>query len=137
MAIRSSASTIEESESDSIAIIGMAGKFPGADNLGAFWQNIKKARETISTFSDVELLAAGANLSLIQKSNYIKKRGILKNIELFDAKFFGYSPHEAAITDPQRRIFLQLAWEALENAAYTADKYNGRVGVFAGSANSS
>ncbi|HEU5382932.1 MAG TPA: SDR family NAD(P)-dependent oxidoreductase [Ktedonobacteraceae bacterium] len=117
---------------DGVAIIGMAGRFPGADNVEQFWQNLCNGVESITFFSDEELLAAGVERQLIQKPNYVKARPIMKNIDQFDANFFGYSPREAELTDPQHRFFLECAWEALELAGYDPYTYDGLISVFGG-----
>jgi acyl transferase domain-containing protein len=117
---------------DEIAIIGMTCRFPGAKNIDQFWQNLYDGVESISSFSDEELLASGVPPSLMRNSNYIKAKGILEQIELFDALFFGFSPREAEMIDPQHRLFLECAWEALEHAGYDPAIYKGRIGVYAG-----
>ncbi len=116
-----------------IAIIGLTGRFPGAKNLDEFWHNLQTGVESISFFSDEELLAAGIEPALINNPNYVKANGVLEDAELFDAAFFNFNPRDAEITDPQHRIFLECAWEALENAGYDSETYNGSIGVFAGS----
>lgn len=117
-----------------IAVIGMAGRFPGASNVDEFWQNLRAGLETIRVFSPQELLAAGADAELVNHPAYVRARPVLKTeeVEGFDASFFGYSPHEATLTDPQHRIFLECAWEALENAGYDPGSYRGLISVFAG-----
>src|SRR5712691_2132367 len=115
-----------------IAIIGMAGRFPGAKNVAEFWQNLCEGKESISFFSDEELLASGIEPALLQKPNYVKARGVLEEIEHFAAAFFDITPADAAILDPQHRFFLECAWEALENAGYDPECYKGRIGVYAG-----
>ena len=115
-----------------IAVVGMAGRFPGARNLEQFWENLKNGVESVKFFTDDELRAAGVPESLINHPNYVKAAVMLEDIELFDAAHFGYSPAEAEITDPQQRFFLECAWEALENAGCDPERYRGRIGVFAG-----
>ncbi len=117
---------------DEIAIIGMAGRFPGAPNVDSFWQNLRDGVESISFFSDEELLSAGINPKLLNDPSYVKASGVLENIDLFDASFFGFSPREAEITDPQHRLFIECVWEALENAGYDSQTYSGQIGLFAG-----
>src|SRR5262249_1844602 len=119
-----------------IAIIGMAGRFPGAPDVGAFWQNIAAGVRSIRSFSEAELLAAGVDPALLQQPNYVKAGAILDDIESFDAAFFGYPPREAEVIDPQHRLFLECAWEALEHAAYNPETYPGLIGVFAGASTS-
>jgi len=118
---------------DGVAIIGMAGRFPGAKNLDEFWRNLRDGVESISFFSDQELEAEGIPPSVLSKNNYVKARGVLEDIELFDAAFFGYFPREAEIIDPQQRLFLECAWTALEDAGYNPDTYKGQISVYAGS----
>ncbi|MBW4431899.1 MAG: SDR family NAD(P)-dependent oxidoreductase [Pelatocladus maniniholoensis HA4357-MV3] len=122
---------------DEIAIIGMAGRFPGANKIDSFWQNLRSGVESISFFTDEELISAGVDSGLLSNPNYVKANGILENIDLFDASFFGFSPREAEITDPQHRLFLESVWEALENAGYNSETYSGQIGLFAGVAASS
>ncbi|WP_404791157.1 SDR family NAD(P)-dependent oxidoreductase [Altericista sp. CCNU0014] len=116
-----------------IAIIGMAGRFPGANTLEAFWQNLKNGVESISFFTDAELLAAGVDPALLQDPHFVKARAELAAPEGFDAAFFGFSPREAELTDPQHRLFLECAWSSLEHAGYDPATYPGAIGVFAGS----
>ena len=116
-----------------IAIIGMAGRFPGAGNLDAFWRNLAGGVESISRFGDDELLAAGESAATIRRPEYVRARAVLDDVDRFDAAFFGFSPREAETTNPQHRLFLECAWEALESAGYVPDRAPGRVGVFGGS----
>lgn len=116
-----------------IAIIGLTGRFPDAKNLDEFWHNLENGVESISFFSDEELLASGVDPELLSHPNYVKANAVLEDAELFDAAFFGFNPRDAEMTDPQHRIFLECAWEALENAGYNSETYNGSIGVFAGS----
>jgi acyl transferase domain-containing protein/acyl carrier protein len=116
-----------------IAIIAMAGRFPGAKNIDEFWHNLKNGSCSISPFTKEELLAAGVEANLLNNPNYVKASGILADAEFFDAEFFGFSPKEAEITDIQHRVFLECAWEALENAGYSSETYPGLIGVYAGS----
>ncbi|MBD2690472.1 type I polyketide synthase [Anabaena catenula] len=118
---------------ESIAIIGLAGRFPGAKNITDFWQNLCDGVEAISQFSDEELIAAGVDPSLLRNPHYIKAGAVLEDIDLFDAGFFGFNPKEAEMTDPQHRLFLESAWEALENAGYDVQRCESRIGVYAGS----
>ncbi len=115
-----------------IAIIGMAGKYPGADNINEFWQNLVNGVESISFFTDEELeYVPKGNLN--SEIKFVRARGYLKDVDQFDAEFFGFNPREAAIMDPQHRIFLECAWAALEDAGYCSEKYKGSIGIFAGS----
>src|SRR5689334_704855 len=119
-------------EVEGIAIVGMAGRFPGARNLDEFWRNLHDGVEAISSFSEEELRAAGIDSALLRDPAYVKAGGILEDIELFDASFFGINHREAEMMDPQHRVFLECAWEALENAGYNSDSYDARIGVYAG-----
>ncbi|HEU5377005.1 MAG TPA: beta-ketoacyl synthase N-terminal-like domain-containing protein [Ktedonobacteraceae bacterium] len=115
-----------------IAIIGMAGRFPGASDIEAFWQNLRQGRESISFFSDQELLAMGVDPAVLQNPHFIKASPLIKDIDQFDAAFFGYAPSEAALIDPQQRLFLECAWEALEHANCDPERFDGLIGVYAG-----
>lgn len=115
-----------------IAIIGMAGRFPGASTTEQLWQNIVDGKESITFFSDEELLQAGVTPALLHDARYVKARPVLADIELFDATFFGYDAHEATLMDPQHRLFLECCWQALENAGYDPSSSPGTVGVFGG-----
>ncbi|MER3588643.1 MAG: beta-ketoacyl synthase, partial [Mastigocladus sp. ERB_26_1] len=117
---------------EGIAIIGISGRFPGAKNIEKFWQNLRLGVESISLFTDEELIASGIEPGLLNNSNYVKAGAILEDIDLFDAAFFGFNPKEAEITDPQHRLFLECAWEALENAGYDSQRCESRIGVYAG-----
>lgn len=123
----------EQSLLEPIAIIGMAGRFPGAKNVDEFWLNLCDGVESISSFSDEELRAAAVvEESWLNESNYVKAGFVLDDIEMFDASFFGMLAKEAELTDPQHRLFLECAWEALENAGYDPEQYAGLAGVYAG-----
>jgi acyl transferase domain-containing protein/acyl carrier protein len=115
-----------------IAVVGMAGRFPGAADVASFWQNITGGVESISFFSEQELLAAGVDPATIADPSYVPARPVLDDVSGFDAAFFGISPRMAAITDPQQRLFLEVCWEALEQAGYGAPEYRDRVGVYGG-----
>jgi acyl transferase domain-containing protein len=116
-----------------IAIVGMAGRFPGARNVQQFWRNLRDGVESIRSLSDRELLAAGAAAEDLKRSDYVKRASTLDDVSMFDAAFFGMSPKDAAIMDPQHRHFLECAWEALEDAGHPPQRFNGSIGVFAGS----
>jgi acyl transferase domain-containing protein/NADP-dependent 3-hydroxy acid dehydrogenase YdfG len=121
-----------ETELGSIAIIGMAGCFPGAPDIAIFWQRLCASEEGLARFTAAELRATGIPPALAEDGQYIPVNGLLADIELFDSGFFGMSPREAAITDPQHRIFLELAWRALENSGYDPARFDGAIGVYAG-----
>ncbi|MEP7217670.1 MAG: type I polyketide synthase, partial [Bacteroidota bacterium] len=115
-----------------VAIIGMAGRFPGAGSIGDLWRMLRSGSEGIRLFSEQDLVTSGVDPSLLKDAGYVRARGMLPHIDMFDASFFGFSPREAEITDPQQRIFLECAWEALEDAGYVPRRYEGRIGVYAG-----
>src|SRR5437899_3320310 len=115
---------------NAIAIIGMAGEFPGARNIDEFWSNLTNGVQSIRSLSEEELLAAGVDRAKFGQPGYVKKAAPLDGYDLFDASFFGFSPREAETLDPQCRLFLQDSWTALEDAGYTSE--GGQVmGIFA------
>ena len=116
-----------------IAVIGMAGRFPGAKNIAEFWNNLKNGVESITFLSDNELDHHGVDLELRRDPHFVKARGgVLENKDFFDASFFGYSPLEAEVMDPQIRILHECAWEALENAGCNPEIYKGLIGIYCG-----
>lgn len=117
---------------ETIAIVGMSGRFPGAGNINEFWENLKIGKESVSFFSDEELLQNGVESPQFSNPNYVKAKAFVEDIDKFDAAFFGYSPREAALMDPQHRFFLETAWEALEDSGHNPETYNGAIGLFAG-----
>jgi acyl transferase domain-containing protein len=120
-----------KSKGEGIAIVGMAGRFPKARDLTEFWQNLCAGKEGISFFTEEELAAAGVSVPE-PNERYVKARGVLEDADKFDAAFFGFNPKEAEVLDPQHRVFLECAWEALENAGCDPDRFDGTIGVFAG-----
>jgi acyl transferase domain-containing protein len=115
-----------------IAIIGMSGRFPGAPDVHQFWRNISSGVEAFTWFSDEELLANGEDPALIANPKYVRARPVLDDIRSFDAGFFGVSPREATLADPQQLMFTECVWEVLEAAGYATAEGRGEVGVFAG-----
>ncbi|MCP5109088.1 MAG: polyketide synthase, partial [bacterium] len=115
-----------------IAVIGMAGRFPGAGTIHRFWENLKNGVESISFFTGRELEEAGIEPGLLADPNYVKALGYLEATHYFDAVFFGYTPAEAGLTDPQLRIYHECAWAALEDAGCNPDTYPGLIGVYSG-----
>ena len=113
-----------------IAVVGLAGRFPRADGVDEFWRNLRQGVDTITDFglADAELVAGDP-----ERDEFVASRGLLEGPELFDAALFGISPREAELTDPQHRIFLECALEALEHAACDPARFPGRIGVFGGS----
>jgi len=122
------------SDSERIAIIGMSGRFPGAKDLDQYWRNLRNGVESISFFSAEDLIEAGEDPNLLDTPNYVNAGGVLDDVDLFDASFFGFSARDSELMDPQQRIFLECSWHALENAGYNPDRYPGLIGVFAGTA---
>jgi amino acid adenylation domain-containing protein len=118
---------------DAIAIIGMAGRFPKAEDVDALWSNLCNGIEGISFYTPEELEAAGVDPELARSPNFVPASGVLDSAMCFDAPFFSYSPREASLMDPQHRVFLECAWTAMERAGYGALSYSKSVGVFAGS----
>ncbi len=115
-----------------IAIVGMAAHLPGAADIEAYWRNLSAGVESIRVLSEDELLAAGENPARLRRPNYVPAAAVLEGFKDFDADFFGFSPKEAAILDPQHRQFLEVAWEALENAGHPPEHFPGAIGVYAG-----
>ncbi|MGK4003924.1 SDR family NAD(P)-dependent oxidoreductase [Sorangium sp. So ce1036] len=116
-----------------VAILGMAGRFPGARDVAAFWRNLCAGVESVAILTEEELVAAGVDPALIARPEYVRARAVLDDIDLFDAELFGFTPREAAALDPQHRLFLECAWEAFENAGIDPERAGGPVGVYAGS----
>ncbi len=115
-----------------IAIVGMAGRFPGADSVEALWDNICQKRESITFFTPEQLKKAGVPDDLIASPDYVPAKAMLDSISGFEAPFFHFTPREAQITDPQQRLFLECSWEALEDAGCVPARFDGRIGVYAG-----
>jgi amino acid adenylation domain-containing protein len=128
-------STTQRRESCDVAVIGMAGRFPGAPDVETFWRNLERGKESVSFFSKQELADEGIDARSLEHPDYVPAAAILENKQYFDAAFFDYSPNEALIMDPQIRIFHQCAWGALEDAGYCPDVYDGKIGIYAGAAN--
>ena len=117
-----------------IAIIGMSGRFPKAKNIQEYWENLKNGRECFTQLNDEQILASGVNPELLEDPDYVKVSPILDDYDKFDAQFFGYTPREASMMDPQQRLFLECCWEAFEDAGYNPHEYEEPVGVFGGAA---
>ena len=115
-----------------IAIVGAAGRFPGARSLSEYWDLLREGRESIRPLTDAELAVSGVPDMLRAHPQYVSKAAVLDDIGWWDAKFWGFSPKDAAIMDPQHRLFLECAYEALEHAGIAPDQAPGRVGVYAG-----
>lgn len=115
-----------------IAIVGMAAHLPGARSVAEYWQNLCAGQRAIRRMSEAELLAAGESAQRVRRPDYVPYAAPLDGFEMFDAEFFGFGPKEAAILDPQHRRFLEVAWEALEDAGHPPERFDGPIGVFAG-----
>ena len=119
---------------DGIAIIGLSGRFPGAQNVNKFWQNLVNGVNSIVPLSDDELnLTPQERSRLLNDPNFVPYSATIKDADHFDAPFFGIYPREAQAMDPQHRLFLECSWEAIEDAGYEPSTYGGSIGVFAGS----
>ncbi|MDC7221509.1 MAG: beta-ketoacyl synthase N-terminal-like domain-containing protein [Spirochaetales bacterium] len=115
-----------------IAIIGMSGAFSEAEDINSFWKNIKEGKECIRDLSDVELDEAGISSDLYNSPNYVKRSASLKEAKMFDPAFFGYTPSDANVMDPQHRLFLEHSWKCMEDGCYDPEEYDGLIGVYAG-----
>ncbi|MEJ1169510.1 type I polyketide synthase [Variovorax sp. CCNWLW235] len=123
---------LSEATGIEIAIVGMAGRFPGADDVDAFWRNVQGGVESVSRFTDDELRARGVPQTLLDDPEYVKAGVKFEGFDQFDAGFFGYTPREAETLDPQQRVFLECAWASLEHAGCDTARWPGKVGVYAG-----
>ncbi|HUK92178.1 MAG TPA: beta-ketoacyl synthase N-terminal-like domain-containing protein, partial [Blastocatellia bacterium] len=126
-----------ESKESDVAIVGMSGRFPGARSVKEFWDNLKNGIESISFFSAEQLKEEGIPAAVADDEDYVGARGVVEDAELFDASFFGFTGTDAEMTDPQQRVFLECAWEALEDAGYDPSRNGARIGVYAGASLSS
>jgi amino acid adenylation domain-containing protein len=124
------------SDMEAVALVAMAGRFPGAADVEQFWDNLVAGRESISFFDDATL-DAGVSAALRADPLYVRARGVIDGIEDFDAAFFGINPKEAELMDPQQRVFLEICWECLERGGYVPDQAPGPVGVYGGMYNAS
>ena len=118
---------------NAIAVIGMAGRFPGADSVTTFWDNLRRGEESIASLSEEALTAAGVSAKTLADPAYVRRAPLLDGIEEFDAEYFGMTPYTARMMDPQQRLFLQTAWHAFEDSGYDPATFDGAIGVFAAS----
>ena len=122
-----------KSDNKKIAVIGMACRYPGANSINEYWNNLLEGKDTIKRFTDEELSPFEFQFDELKDNpGFVKARGILDNVDKFDAEFFSMIPRDAAMTDPQHRVWLETAWEAFENAGCDPVSYPGAIGVFAG-----
>ncbi|MFD9435310.1 type I polyketide synthase [Streptomyces sp. NPDC060002] len=119
-----------------VAVIGMAARFPGADDVEAFWRNLAEGRTAVRSVTDEEFLAAGGDPGDLSDPSLVRMASVVDGIDRFDSGFFGYSPAEAAVVDPQQRLLLETAYHALEDAGSTEESANGTTGVYAGAGDS-
>ncbi|WP_041312796.1 type I polyketide synthase [Mycobacterium sp. JS623] len=115
---------------NAIAITGIAGRFPGADSVSAFWRNLRRGEESIVTLAEDELIAAGVPDTALANPAYVRRAALLDGVAEFDAEFFGFTPQAARMMDPQHRLFLQCAWHALEDAGCDPAQFDGSIGVY-------
>ncbi|WP_275558064.1 type I polyketide synthase [Streptomyces sp. 5-6(2022)] len=115
-----------------IAVVGFSGRYPGASSPEEFWQLLSRGREAHTVVTPDQLLAAGVPEDRLDDPALVRRRPLLGGVELFDAAFFGYTPREAELMDPQQRLFLECSWEALEHAGYDSARFDGSIGVFGG-----
>ncbi|MFJ9213860.1 amino acid adenylation domain-containing protein [Streptomyces sp. NPDC102264] len=120
-------------QDDAVAIVGMACRLPGAPDVDTFWYNLRNGVESITYFTDEELIAAGVPREDLTHPDYVRARAVVEGADLFDAGFFDYSPAEAKSMDPQHRLLLETSWQAFENAGIVPQDVQGTVSVFAGS----
>ncbi|WP_195576329.1 type I polyketide synthase [Paenibacillus sp. 1001270B_150601_E10] len=113
-----------------IAIIGMAGRFPEADSIQELWENLKAGRGAVRTFEEWEIAESGVSDIMRRNVSYIARGGVLQGVENFDADFFEFTASDAKLTDPQQRLFLECAWEALENSGYPPAPDPQAIGVY-------
>ncbi len=130
--LRAGAEEAEDGGTERIAVVGMAGRFPGAPDLDAFWRNLRGGVESIVQLTDEQVRGAGTDPDLVRRPDFVRAAGVLEGAELFDAEFFDLTPRDAELLDPQHRLFLEAAWGALEHAGCDPDTFPGPIGVFAG-----
>ncbi|HEY2291007.1 MAG TPA: beta-ketoacyl synthase N-terminal-like domain-containing protein [Thermoanaerobaculia bacterium] len=120
-----------------IAVVGMSGRFPGARSLDELWRNLRDGVESITFFSEEELIASGVDPALLRDAAYVRAKGVAEGVEMFEPAFFGFTPREAELMDPQHRLLLECSWEALEDAGVDPGRFPGRAAVYVGSGTSS
>jgi acyl transferase domain-containing protein len=120
-----------------IAVVGIAGRFPGAADVDALWANLRDGVESIARFDEDDLRSEGLNPTVLDAPDHVPAGGALDGVELFDADFFGFNPREAEVLDVQHRVFLECCWEALERAGHAPSRFDGAIGIYAGAGASS
>ena len=126
------AETTSDLEPGSVAIVGLAGRFPAARTAAELWSLLRDGREATQWLSADELRGAGVPEEDISDPDYVRASLVLPDMEMFDADFFGFSKRDASVLDPQHRHFLECAWEALEDAGHLPENFDGAIGVFGG-----
>jgi acyl transferase domain-containing protein/acyl carrier protein len=129
---RTRLAAVDAAQHEPIAIVGMAGRFPGANNVQEFWENLQAGRSGIRELTDAELVTSGVSSEVWQQPNYVRAYASPDDIAGFDAELFGYAPREVELIDPQHRLFLECAWEALEHAGHDAAQFPGKIAVYGG-----
>ncbi|SFR28062.1 Acyl transferase domain-containing protein [Lentzea waywayandensis] len=119
-----------------IAVVGMAGRFPGAGSIAEFWDVVRQGRNSLATFSVDDALRDGADPDLVGRQDHVRSYGVMSDVDCFDHRLFGYTPRDAALLDPQQRLFLETAWAAMEDAGYAPRETAEPVGVYAGAGQS-
>ena len=117
---------------EEIAVVGMAGRFPGARTVAELWQNLCRGVESVTFFTPEEVLASGVPPAVLRDPLFVNAAALMDDADGFDAAFFGFTPREAELMDPQHRVFLECAWEALEDAGLDPEAHGGAIGVFGG-----
>ena len=114
-----------------VAVIGLSGKFPKANNIKEYWDNLVSGRDCVSDFTEEEIIEEGEDITLVKDPAYVKSNACLENKQFFDADFFGYRSHEAGLMDPQIRLFHECCWEALEDSGYSTEHTSRKIALYA------
>ena len=122
----------QEENKNKIAIVGLDCRLPGANNTQEFWENLVKEKESLIEFTEEELKNAGVSSKTYNNPNYVRRRGVVRDAEMFDAEFFNFTPREAELLDPQHRLFLECAWHALEDSGVDPFSTDKKIAVFGG-----
>lgn len=122
--------TDNQAQLESVAVIGISCRLPGANNVSDFWENIRQGRKCITFFSKDDLAKEGVPDEMVDDPDYVRAQGVIHDVKMFDAGFFDMTPREVQVTDPQHRLFIECSWEALEDAGYCQEKYDQEIGVF-------
>ena len=120
-------------EPETIAVVGLAGRYPESPDIDELWETFRTGRDCLRTFSPEEMKERGVPAEYFERKNFVSRGTAMPDVDAFDAAFFGFTPREAAVMDPQSRIFLETCYEALENSGTDPFRYPEAIGVFAGS----